>query len=148
MLRELPCASVILFLGLVPQLTMASYLQRDVRAESVRMPRTWLTVRQALELAHRQTGLKYAVVPSKFEGLVGPFAPGSVVRLERLLRQIAQSAGTTLRVTERAVVFEPSSQPQIEPTPAPDARQHVLRLALSPHSSTIPLLCKYLAHDD
>ncbi|MGQ9663640.1 MAG: HEAT repeat domain-containing protein, partial [Kiritimatiellia bacterium] len=136
---------VFLFSGLAATL-VAGTIPDGFRGKKVEVPRTWLTAREALELAYRQTRLRYAVVPPKFEGLLGPFSAGGTISLDKLINQIAEAAGATERVVGDVVVFDPPASPKVEPTS--DSRQQVLRLALAGHSRTISPLCRLLAHDD
>jgi hypothetical protein len=59
----------------------------------VQMPRTYVTVPDALIVAHMQFGLKYAAPHDALHGVVGPFPVGKTVGLDKLIAAIDRAAG-------------------------------------------------------
>ncbi len=112
----------------------------------VAVPRAWPTVVEALVAAHRQTGLRYAVVPPVFGGVLGPFEPSETVRLARLIAAVARASGTTARLVSDVVVFDPPGPNRVEPLA--DLRRYVPRLAENGRSWTIPELSRLVDRKD
>lgn len=128
------------------ELIGATSLPDALAKAEVAVPRTWPTVIEALVSAHRQTGLRYAVVPPVFRGVIGPFEPGEIVPLQRLIASVAAASGTSTRLVGDVVVFDPRGPDRVEPSD--DLRQHVRRLAENGRSWTIPELSRLVSHEN
>ncbi len=89
---------------------------RDVsRVEGeVSMPRVWLSARDALVAAHKQTGLEYAVIPGRFEGTVGPYQVGERRSVGRVVSDVERASGTRSRLVNGTLVFEPADTPRAD----------------------------------
>ena len=138
-------ATALLLLALMGS-TADAALPRALRRADVTMPRAWLTAPEALIAAHRQAGLKYAVTPPRFSGLIGPFQPGETLSVGTLVERVAASTGTSAEAVGSVVVFDPRRDGDVRP--AEDPRQYVHRLALDGRSGTAAPLAKLAAHDD
>jgi HEAT repeat protein len=120
---------------------------RSLRWKTVAVPRAWPDAVEALTAAHRQTGLRYAVVPARFDGVLGPFEPGEAVRLGRLVRYVARATGTRASVRDGVVVFDPTCGDR--PTPrTDDPRQRVHVLAQRSDSAAVPELSDLIDHEN
>ena len=117
-----------------------------LRRVDVEMPRAWPDVVEALITAHRQAGLRYAVVPARFKGVIGPYAPGQKVNLGRLVGAVAAATGTTAHTVGNVVVLDPKGESAVKA--GADPRRDVYRLALNGRSGTIGRLSQLVAHDD
>ena len=116
------------------------------RRTQVAVPRAWPDAVEALIAAHRQTGLRYAVVPPTFRGVIGPYEPGQAIGVDRLIAAVAEATGTTARRADGVAVFDPRPPDAAElPT---EPRERVLHLARDGRSSTIPELSRLVAHAD
>ncbi len=80
----------------------------------VAMPRAWLSARDALIVAHKQTGLEYAVIPGRFEGIVGPYQVGERRTVGRIVAAVERASGTRSRLINGTLVFEPADTAKVE----------------------------------
>jgi len=129
-----------------PARTQDSLLPGPLRTASIEMPRAWPTVVEALVAAHRQTGLAYAVVHPRFQGLVGPYEVGQAVKLDRLVRAVAAASGTVARAVGSVVVFDRPGTAR--PKPGEDPRLYAHRLGQVGASSTIAELSRLAGSED
>ncbi len=125
--------------------------ERPRRAHAT-MPRAWMEANEALALAHRQTGLRYAVVPAEFNGVVGPYQIGQRVRVARLVRAVAAATGTHVRFVDETAVFE-SERPARgwllrRPQRPDDPREAVQAAAETSASDDIAFLSKKVGHSN
>ncbi len=125
----------------------------------VTMPRAWLPASEALAVAHKQTGLKYAVVPDVFEGTVGPYRIGEEERLDDIVAAVAKATGTAVHVVDDATVFEPADTPgadlpdDLEAADVDDRAAELLRgcirrMSIDGRSVHVPALTKLVWHEN
>ncbi|MDD4891082.1 MAG: HEAT repeat domain-containing protein, partial [Phycisphaerae bacterium] len=112
------------------------------------MPRTYLTAVDALVAASRQTGLRYAVLPPRFDGVVGPFAMGQRVPVNDLLAHVATATGTSVVTINGVAVFEGKSAAPAKELAAAASPQGVYDLAATCQASVIPGLSKLTGSRD
>lgn len=119
---------------------------KELRGATVAMPRAWPDVIEALIAAHLQTGLRYAVVASRFEGTIGAFEPGETLSVEELLGRIGEATATKVHWVGDVAVFDPAGPTGVEG--ADELRMRVHRMGGVGASSFIPELSGLTAHSD
>ncbi|MCG3180046.1 MAG: hypothetical protein BIFFINMI_02400 [Phycisphaerae bacterium] len=82
-------------------------------AQAVQPPRAYMLATGALTVAHRQLGLRYAVLTPSFDGVVGPFNLLAPVPLSELLRQVADATNTRITQVNGVTVFEGRGSPTL-----------------------------------
>ena len=162
--------SSIIWLALVDVVVVA---QQDAtqaggndRSETVRMPHVWMRAKEVLIAAHRQAGLKYAVVSPQFEMPVGPFSIEGPIGVQELIDRVGEVTSTNAHWIGDVIVFDPKVDTHLlestlsstassldrargresrDPSssksdPQESGRYSVERLAELEHSATIPRL--------
>ncbi|MCG3177789.1 MAG: hypothetical protein BIFFINMI_00109 [Phycisphaerae bacterium] len=75
------------------------------------VPRTYMTVPEALTVANLQLGTQYAAPDSALTGVVGPYPVGGSVGLDDLLNDVARATGMTREQVKGVCVFEKPADP-------------------------------------
>lgn len=69
------------------------------------VPRTCMTVPEALTVAHLQVGLQYAAPDDSLRGVVGPYPLGKEIPLSQLISDVSEAAGLSVDRRDGVVVF-------------------------------------------
>ncbi len=91
-------------------MTSTAIISRNTKPSGkVRLSRTWTQVHKTLATAHRQTGIRYAVLPGEqlFQGTVGPYAPGKELAVSKLAADCAEAAGMELLWHDGIAILAP-----------------------------------------
>ncbi|MFW6158700.1 MAG: HEAT repeat domain-containing protein, partial [Planctomycetota bacterium] len=121
--------------GCLTRVAPARTVPADLGGAHVTMPRAWLGAVDALTLAHKQTGLKYAVVPRRLRGTVGPYRIGEKEDLDDLLAAVARATGTVAHVVNGVTVLDPADTRQID---VPDDLERHVRETASADANNPP----------
>ncbi|MFO7898218.1 MAG: HEAT repeat domain-containing protein [Planctomycetota bacterium] len=137
----------------------------------VTVPRAWLGAVDALILAHKQTGLTYAVVPRRLRGTVGPYRIGEQEDLDDLVAAVAKATGTVAHVVNGVTVLDPADTREIDvpddlerhvrqavradannppaagSAPAELLRKYVRRMVIDGRSGHVPVLSRLAWHE-
>jgi HEAT repeat protein len=114
----------------------------------VKTPRVWMGAVDALVTAHRQSGLRYAILPDQFEGSVGPFDIEKGVTVEKLVERIAAATGTGLRWINNVAVFEPPEPSAVETLRNLPPLDRISRLEGSAGADAVALLTELAGQED
>ena len=127
---------------------------RDEGSKTVRIPRVWLSAKEVLITAHRQTGLKYAVLPPQFEIPVGPFQIDDSIGLQELVDKVGTATETEVFWIDDIATFEPILEKALlesvlrSEDSSQSPRMHVAQLAQLKHSQTVPVLSALAGSSD
>jgi len=81
--------------------------KRGIKKATLYLPRAWMSAVDALVAAHYQTGLRYVIIPEKFNAPVGPFEPGKKIKVEDLVKKVGEGTGTKVGWIHNVPVFDP-----------------------------------------
>lgn len=139
---------------MIPAQATATESAGDMGSQQVKMPRTWLSAKDVLTVANRQTGFQYAVLLPHFETPVGPFVVDGLVGLREVVAKVKEATQTELRWVGEVAVFDPRVDRSLLETVCsstgsdPDPRTRVAQLSLLKHSETIEMLSQLVGSGD
>lgn len=87
---------------------------REVLKSTVIMSRPWLDVSRAMELASRQTGLRYVITARNLNGLIGPFYADEKVNVKKMVEQVAETSGMEIIKMDGIIVLQPKLSTDIQ----------------------------------